>query len=242
MLERLRYLLLQVRNSDDPMRRQEVQCFARALGTKPEQIGVFDLLSRRLDARDLEGVDMALLGGSGHYWVSGEGEWLDRALDSLRLLHGSRKPTFASCWGFQAMARALGGRVVKDLVRAELGTHDVHLTPAGLADPVFGPLGQTFRGHMGHEDHVLELPVGTTRLAYSDRVANQAYRFDDRPIYCTQFHPELNRADLLERVQFYPEYIERIAGVPLEKFGDMIEETPETELLLKRFVGTVFGT
>jgi GMP synthase (glutamine-hydrolysing) len=244
MFDNLRYLLLQVRNPDDSMRSQEVRCFARALGTTPEHIGVFDLLSASLTPRDMQRIDMVLLGGSGHYSVAegSEDNWLGRALDSLRLVHAARRPTFASCWGFQALARALGGRVVKDLARAEVGTHDLHLTPAGMADPVFGPLGPIFRGQMGHEDHVVELPEGATRLAYSQGVENQAYRFDDRPIYCTQFHPELNCADLLERVQVYPEYVERIAGLPPERLVDMIEETPETEALLQRFVRMVFGT
>ena len=40
----IRYLLLQVRNQDDPMRPQEVGCFARALGCEPTQIRTFDLL------------------------------------------------------------------------------------------------------------------------------------------------------------------------------------------------------
>jgi GMP synthase (glutamine-hydrolysing) len=241
MLDQLRYLLLQVRNPDDPMRGQEVGCFARALETTREKIGVFDLLSASLSENDLEKIDVVVLGGSGHYSVTENAPWLDRALDSLRVVYDARKPTFASCWGFQAMARALGGKVIKDLDRAEIGTHDVFLTDAGMADPVFGALGQKFRGQMGHEDHVVELPPGATRLAYSERVEFQAYRIDDRPIYCTQFHPELNCENLMERIQIYPEYIERIAGLPVESFVDMIEETPETELLLKRFVQTVFG-
>ncbi|MGE3316707.1 MAG: type 1 glutamine amidotransferase [Planctomycetaceae bacterium] len=239
MLEDLRYLLLQSRNLDDPMRTQEVACFARALETTTARIGVFDLISTALSERDLENVDVVLLGGSGHYSVTENEPWLDRALDSLRVVYDSRKPTFASCWGFQALAKALGGRVIKDLERAEIGTQDVFLTEAGLADPVFGTLGPKFRGQMGHEDHVVELPRGATRLAYSEKVANQAYRFDDRPIYCTQFHPELNCADLQGRIETYPEYIERIAGLPVAAFRDMIEETPETEALLKRFVQMV---
>jgi len=240
MHDRLTFLLLQVRNPDDPMRGQEVNCFARGLGTTPERIRVFDLLSGRLTARELAGIDMVLLGGSGHYSVASEGAWLDRALDSLREVHAARKATFASCWGFQAMARATGGRVIKDLERAEIGTHRLYLTEAGKADPIFGPLGPVFRGQMGHEDHVIELPPGATLLASSDRVTNQAYRFDDRPIYCTQFHPELSRNDLLARALTYPEYVDRIARVPMEQFGELIQETPETELLLKRFVQTVF--
>jgi GMP synthase (glutamine-hydrolysing) len=241
MLERIRYLLLQVRNPDDPMRQHEVQSFARALGATIDRIGVFDLLSGRPGGRELLEADMFLLGGSGHYSVAGEGEWLERALDTLRWIHDSGKPTFASCWGFQAMARAMGGKVVNDLSRAEVGTHRLFLTEAGKKDPVFGPLGETFWGQMGHEDRVAELPPGVTLLASSEKVENQAYRFDDRPIYCTQFHPELNCRDLLLRVQTYPQYIERIAGLPPERFPEMIHETTETEALLKRFVRMAVG-
>ncbi len=241
MLERVRYLLLQVRNPDDPMRTQEVRCFARALSTTTERIDVADLLQSGPSRAQLQASDVMLLGGSGHYSVTGEGDWLDRTFDLLRDLHARRRPTFASCWGFQAMARALGGRMVNDLSRAEVGTHQLVLTPAGQDDPVFGPLGSPFDGQMGHEDCVDELPPGAVLLASSDKVVNQAYRLHGAPIYCTQFHPELNCADLLERVRQYPEYIERIAGVPPDHFREMISDTPGTEALLLRFVRHVLA-
>jgi len=240
MTNKLRYLLLQVRNADDPMRLQEVRCFSRVLQVDPSQIEVADLLSESPDAK-VDHVDMVLLGGSGHYSVASEGEWLDRALEAMRKIHTQGKPTFASCWGFQAMARATGGTVIHDLAQAELGTHELRLTPAGRDDPIFGPLGDPFLGQMGHEDRVSELPPGTTLLASTSLVENQAYRFDDLPIYCTQFHPELNRQDLLQRVEIYPEYIERIAKLPPERFGELCSEAPETESLLRRFVEVVFG-
>jgi GMP synthase (glutamine-hydrolysing) len=241
MPRRLRYLLLQVRNPDDPMRQHEVRSFARALGAAPEQIRVFDMLGGCVGPGELRETDMFLLGGSGHYSAAGEGAWLDRSLDSLRRVYEAKQPTFASCWGFQALARALGGRVVKDLSHAEVGTHELCLTAEGQGDPVFGPLGACFDAQMGHEDRVVELPPGAVRLAYSQLVENQAYRFDDRPIYCTQFHPELNREDLLLRVEAYPEYVERIAGLPPERFPELLRETPRTGELLRRFVSHVFG-
>ena len=241
MFDKLRYLLLQVRNADDPMREHEVRSFCRVLHTTPRQIEVFDLLADRPRRQDYDRIDMVLLGGSGHYSAAGEGEWLERALDAMRDVYEARIPTFASCWGFQALARALGGCVVHDPSRSEVGTHFVRLTDSGKNDPIFGPLGNAFNAQMGHEDSVIELPPGTTRLAYTERVENQAYRFDDRPIYCTQFHPELNGDDLLLRVQTYPEYIERIAGLPAERFHELLQESPETEALLQRFVTTVFG-
>lgn len=241
MTHPLRFLLLQVRNADDPMRKHEVECFARVLKCDAQQIEVFDLLATSLTKAHLQSAHMLLLGGSGHYSAAGEGEWLQRALDSLRLVHKAAKPTFASCWGFQAMARALGGRVVQDVERAEVGTHELFLTEAGKADPVFSPLEDRFLGQMGHEDRVSRLPLRTTLLAKSAKGVYQAYRFDDAPIYCTQFHPELARDDLLIRLEAYPEYIERIAGIPPERFPDTLQDTTPTEGILRRFVELHFG-
>jgi len=238
----LRFLLLQVRNSGDPMRDHEVRCFARALHCGIDQIRDFDLLSGVPTTRRVDTCDLVLLGGSGHYSATADEPWLHRSLTILRELADRGKPLFASCWGFQAMARALGGRVIRDPANAELGTLPLRLTAAGLRDPIFGPLGATFRGQCGHEDHVVELPAGAVLLASSDKVINQAYRLQDLPIYCTQFHPELRRDDLLARVRTYPEYIEKIAGIPLQAFVHRCADTPQSESLLLRFVHHVFGS
>lgn len=232
----LRFLLLQVRNADDPMRAQEVLCFARALRADTGQFRTLDLLATAPTQTDLDRADMVLLGGSGHYSAAGQGAWLDRTLDALRLIHQRAKPTFASCWGFQAFARAMGGRVVHDPSRAELGTLPLQATQEATSDPLFAPLAPRFWGQMGHEDCVDRLPPGAVRLAFSEKVENQAYRFEGLPIYCTQFHPELNRDDLIARATNYPEYIERISGTSVEQFAAACRDTPETEALLRRFV------
>jgi GMP synthase (glutamine-hydrolysing) len=241
MSNKLKYLLLQVRNQNDPMQTQEIACFARALRCNPERIATWDLLNSVPATRDFDRIDMVLLGGSGHYSAATADAWIDPIMDSLREIHEISKPTFASCWGFQAMSRAMGGRVIKDLERAELGTHWLRLTDAGKSDPLFSPLGEIFGGQMGHEDRVDILPPDAVLLASTDVVENQAYHFRDKPIYCTQFHPELNRDDLMGRVMTYPEYIHRICGMPPERFGELLSDTLETEALLPRFVELVFG-
>lgn len=235
------------------MRAQEVRCFARMLECDLSDIDVFDLLATALPAEKLQSADMVLLGGSGHYSAADDpGEpgrpsstelaevrprrWLDRALDALREIHRIAKPTFASCWGFQAMSRALGGRCVNDLASAEVGTIELTLTEAGRADPLFGELPPVFAAQAGHEDRVVELPPDAVLLASSPRVAEQAFRFVGRPIYCTQFHPELDRAAMLERLVAYPEYVARIARVPYDHFVQNLRETPEANALLRRFV------
>ncbi len=240
MVDELRFLLLQVRDAGDPMRGHELMCFARALRCEPAHIEVADLLDGPPSPAALARADVVLLGGSGDYSVAEGGPWLEGALDAMRGLHDASKPTFASCWGFQAMARAMGGTVVTDESRAELGTHHVELTDAGRDDPVLGTLPACFRAQMGHQDIVDELPPDAVRLASTKLVANQAFRFEGRPIYCTQFHPELDRHGLLDRLRRYPAYLERIARMPLAEFTERHVHDADTAGILERFVTHVF--
>src|SRR5688572_32098818 len=113
----MRFLLLQARDADDPMRAHEVGVFGRALGLPAERIDTLDLLAEPVTAERLDAADILLIGGSGMYSACGDEPWLHRALVGLRLVYESRRPLFASCWGFQALARALGGRVVHDASR-----------------------------------------------------------------------------------------------------------------------------
>jgi len=241
MFKKLRYLLLQVRDADDPMRPQEVRCFARALDCDQAQIGVFDLLAGVPTHAQLDAVDVVLLGGSGDYSVAHGGPWLPAALEAMRALYEWSKPTFASCWGFQAMTKALGGEVVTDLGRAELGTIPFQLTDAGRADPVFGGLPDPFIAPIGHQDIVDRLPDQAVLLASTDRVTNQAFGVAGKPIYCAQFHPELDRTALLERVETYPEYVAKIAHQTLDQFAADCVAQFDTATLLTRFVRHVFG-
>ena len=139
------------------------------------------------------------------------------------------------------MAQALGGTVVTDRDRAEVGTAWVELTHDGEADPVFGPLGKRFRVPIGHEDVVTQIPKSARLLASSDLVENQAFVFLDKPIYATQFHPELNRADLVARLTKYTEYLPLTGHKSIKEFEDSTPETPESESILPRFLKEVLG-
>jgi len=218
------------------MRGHEIACFERCLQLEGGQIQIFDLLSGAPGASDLDAVDIVLLGGSGDYSVARGGPWLPAALESMVSLYQTSKPTFASCWGFQAMARALGGEVVTDHARAEVGVTSMELTLEGEADPVFGPLGKRFLALSGHEDIVTALPDAATLLASSATVENEAFCFAGKPIYCTQFHPELDRAGLLVRMEKYPAYIRLAGAETLAELAEITPETPHTEGILRRFL------
>lgn len=246
----LRYLLLQIRDESDPILAQERLCFASTIGCAAEQITSHNLLLRQPSKELLDEHDLVLIGGSGDYSAAetspeapGEREaapWLRPIVETLAGLHERSKPTFASCWGFQALARALGGKVIHDPAHAELGPTKMRLTAAGKADPVFGKLPSEFLGHSGHEDRVKSLPAGSVLLASSELVECQAYTFRDVPIYATQFHPELTRTTFLQRVARYPKYLKQTLGISLDEFTHQCEETPAANGLLRQMIETVF--
>jgi GMP synthase (glutamine-hydrolysing) len=238
-MEKLHYLLLQIRDVDDPIRSQEVDSFALCLGCDVGRISCRDLLAGPPSLADVRRHDVVFIGGSGRYSATSDEPWLHQTLDFLRELFESGTAVFASCWGFQAFSRALGGTVVTDPQHAELGTLSVSLTTAGSNDPVFGLPDVEFLAQMGHEDSVTMLPEEATLLAVSDR-ANQAIGFADRPVYATQFHSELNRNGLLQRVRAYPDYIHKITGETFEEFDRRCEDTPAASSLMRRFVEHVF--
>ncbi|MCY3595809.1 MAG: type 1 glutamine amidotransferase, partial [Bacteroidetes bacterium] len=98
---KLNILLLQIRKPDDPMRINEVAAFAESVDSPRERITAADLINDPPKPEALRKADLVLIGGAGDYSVPEGGEWLDRALDAMRLLYAKRKPVFASCWGFQ---------------------------------------------------------------------------------------------------------------------------------------------
>ena len=142
------------------MAANEAFAFRRALGLQPDQLEVFDLLAGAPALSLLRSADAVLIGGSGDHSVVRGGPWLAGALGAMERLYEHSVPTFASCWGFQGLAKALGGRVVTDHARAEVGVLPLDLTEAGERDPVFGPIGSGFPVVIGHEDIVDELPEG----------------------------------------------------------------------------------
>ena len=237
-----RFLLLQVREPGDPMAANEASAFRRALGLEADRLEVFDLLADAPGLSRLRSADAVLIGGSGDHSVVRGGPWLAGAMGAMELLYEHSIPTFASCWGFQGLAMALGGRVVTDHARAEVGVLPLDLTDAGRRDPVFGPIGSGFPVVIGHEDIVDELPPGAVSLASSSMIENEALKFVGKPIYATQFHPELIKADLIQRIAAYPPYLPLTGARSLEELRATMPETPGAAGLLRRFVEEVVET
>jgi GMP synthase-like glutamine amidotransferase len=117
-----------------------------------------------------------------HDWLAGEEAFLREAL-------ADGVPALGVCLGGQMLARAAGARVER-ASSAEVGWHEVELTPAGRADPVLGVLPPRFDAFQWHR-YAFGAPGDGTELARSD-VCTQAFRLDRA--WALQFHAEVTRA------------------------------------------------
>ncbi|NRQ34945.1 glutamine-hydrolyzing GMP synthase [Nonomuraea sp. NN258] len=96
-------------------------------------------------------------------------------------------PTFGICYGFQAMAQALGGTVARTGV-AEYGGTSLDVLSEGV---IFAGLPATQRVWMSHGDSVSAAPEGFAVTASTRETPVAAFEHPGRGLYGVQFHPEV---------------------------------------------------
>ena len=101
-------------------------------------------------------------------------------------------PTFGMCYGFQAMAQALGGDVRRTGL-SEFGRTPVHV--AENAGALLGDLPPNFRAWMSHGDAVYAAPPGFLCLANSDGSPVAAFEDLARGLAGVQWHPEVGHSE-----------------------------------------------
>ncbi|HMO15026.1 MAG TPA: hypothetical protein PKA76_17715 [Pirellulaceae bacterium] len=104
---RIQFLLLQIRDADDPMLVQELDTFCASLGCERDNFFAANILLQNPQPSQIRAADVVIIGGSGDYSAAVESPWLDRVCELLRDLHAMQKPLFGSCWGFQAQGQRI---------------------------------------------------------------------------------------------------------------------------------------
>ncbi|MGA1670026.1 MAG: glutamine-hydrolyzing GMP synthase [Candidatus Nanopelagicaceae bacterium] len=95
-------------------------------------------------------------------------------------------PIFGICYGFQAMANALGGEVAKT-GRSEFGRTRFVAKKSKL----FSDLPEEFDVWMSHGDSVKELPTGFVTTGSTSETAISAFENESGTLAGVQFHPEV---------------------------------------------------
>jgi len=113
--------------------------------------------------------------------------WIKKLFDTIKLIDRGNIPTLGICFGFQAIAEALGGKVQasSDL---EEGYLPISLTTDGKQHALFKGFPPSFSVYQSHGDILTAFPKDTILLAENTH-SSQAYVL--RNFYCVQFHPEI---------------------------------------------------
>lgn len=199
----LRLVLFQVREDEVPLR-QEQRCFIERCRVARKQFTFINIVDTpKVSWKDVENAHAVMIGGAGAFSVTHNHPFTESLGDLVLEIIERDRPLFGACWGHQFMVKVTGGTVVEDPDQGEIGTYSLNLTEAGVHDPLFSEFPETFWAQLGHKDSVGVLGPGWRELAHSARSRNQAVRYDDKPVYGTQFHSELNEERLRERLLVY---------------------------------------
>ncbi|OUD87179.1 GMP synthase glutamine-hydrolyzing [Clavibacter michiganensis subsp. michiganensis] len=171
------------------------------------------ITAEEIRAKDPSGI--VLSGGPSSVYEEGS-PGLDEGILELGV------PVLGICYGFQVMARALGGEVAHTGAR-EYGSTAVTLTPGStLLDGQ--PDDQTV--WMSHGDSVSKAPEGFEVLASSASTPVAAFASDERRLYGVQWHPEVKHSAHGQAV--LENFLHRAAGIPGDwNSGNVIAEQVE---------------
>lgn len=219
---------------------QERICFAELGGFPEQRMHSINLVESPLISwDDVAPFEVMLVGGAGTHTVTRDYPFTAPLTDVVRRWVDEERPFLGSCWGHQFLALVLGGEVVTDKERGEVGTFDVTLTDVGRHDPLFREVPSPFAAHFGHHDMVTALPDGMVELARSERCPNQAMRLGDLPVYGTQFHCEISTPRMRERLLMYRAQYLDAGGESRGEVGGELDEllrpTPQADKLVRRF-------
>lgn len=130
-------------------------------------------------------------------------------------------PVFGMCYGFQAMAQALGGEVAPDGTR-EYGRTSMHVS--GESGVLHEGLPAEHPVWMSHGDSVTRAPSGFTVTASTDRVAVAGFENLERRLAGVQYHPEVGHSPHGQEV--LRRFLHEIAGIaPTWNTASIIDET-----------------
>ena len=236
----LRILFLQIRQ-DTATRIEEFQEFVRYSRLDPSQISTLNAFDTPDFSPDcVRGYDALFVGGSSDASVLNPIKYpfVENAKALLSDCVDSSLPVLASCFGFQVVVEALGGQVIHDPERMEIGIDPIQLTPAAQEDALFHDVPTGFLAVCGHQERAVKLPANVTWLASTSACPYHALKVEDKPFYGFQFHPEVDQYDLAARITRYQErYLN--GDHHLQQVLENLQPTPESHRLIEKFVDRI---
>lgn len=238
-IDGLKLLLLQIRENE-VVRREEHESFADYSGLAMEQIEILNVFDTpEFENSVIEGFDGLLIGGASEASVlePEKYKFLPSCLKLIQFVIDQKIPTFASCFGFQMAVIALGGEVSRNTEEFEMGTLPISLTESSKDDPVYGGINNQFMAVSVHQESSFETPRDCTKLAFTE-ICLHSFKVNDAPFWAFQFHPELDKKRLTERLGVYRDKYTDDKD-HFDKIINSLQETPESNRLVQNFIQRV---
>lgn len=122
---------------------------------------------------------------------------VDHHLPYFQWIKTYEKPVLGICAGHHITGKLYGAEVIRDKEK-EVGDLLVFID---RRDPVFESYSDKFLASQNHHDSIT-LPDDFILLAHSTKCRNAMMKHKDKPVYTTQFHPEvLNKKIMLNFIQ-----------------------------------------
>lgn len=237
--EQLKILLLQIRDGKQ-VRLEEHQSFAEYCGLTLDQIDILNVFDTpEFPETAADQYDALLVGGASEANVLKPDEF-PFVLECQKLIRHcaeNGKPVFASCFGFQLAVLALGGEILHKDVDFEMGTLPIALAESAADDQLYHDTPDGFHAVSVHRQYADTLPESCELLAYTEQCAH-SFKLKGKPFWAFQFHPEVDKATLVERLTFYKAHYTDGDG-HLDKVLNSAVETPESNILMRKFVDRV---
>lgn len=233
----LKILLVQLRK-DDSMRDQEFRAVCRSGALASKQVTRINGLTDTMAPYDIKDYHALIIGGTGDYSIFADLP-ITRELEGvLGKAKAENYPVFGSCWGGQLMAQVLGGVVETDIEREEVGSYLVNPTNHAADDPLFFDAPNPFWAQIGHHESITKLPDGAQNLAGSERCEIQAFTWPGTTLYGLQLHADLNKHELIERVEHYREAYAADPAL-FNAIIDNAQASPYTDDLITKYLDRI---
>ena len=163
---------------------------------------------------DVSDYDGYLITGSRH-GVYEDLPFIEQLMTFIQKCYAKNIPQVGICFGHQALAKALGGRVEKSTKGWGVGIRQVNVAKttnwmtkgADTLDLIYV-----------HQDQVIELPSNAVHIAGDDFCPNAAFAMGDT-VFSIQGHPEFDKG-----------YVHELLAIRGDEMGEMVSQTAQDSL------------
>ncbi|TQV67935.1 type 1 glutamine amidotransferase [Aliiroseovarius halocynthiae] len=144
--------------------------------------------------RDLTSFDGFVITGSPASVHDGA-PWMSDLFALIRKLNDLQLPMFGACFGHQAIAKALGGKVETNPDGWVFGSTEMEITEAAPWLEV-----KRFWLYGAHIEQVTKMPNGALNIMSSEGCPMGGFRIGDH-VFTTQNHPEMTRRFIVDLIE-----------------------------------------